>query len=73
MQNSDADWGNFLKQRSKVSVKYGELAELAARAERGEKWEEGAELWQQAALLAKTPENYDWAERRGEACRKKVI
>lgn len=68
MQNIDGDWDKF----GKAQLKYNVLAERAAQAERREKWEEGANLWEKAAPLAKTAENYHWAEKREEACRKKI-
>ncbi|PHI29170.1 ANR family transcriptional regulator [Budvicia aquatica] len=48
---------------------YSELARVAAEKERAHDWVEAITQWEQAAYMAKFPENRAWATARAEACR----
>lgn len=48
--------------------RYYAVAEAAALAESGEKYEQASKLWLRAMKLAKRPVNAQWAEHRSQCC-----
>lgn len=58
----------------KKSAEYNFMAIslLATRTEKAKEYEDAANLWRKASLLAKNPHNIEWAMHRKNFCTKRI-